>query len=190
MSRLLNLSSAPPGSSAGPSPARTATAAAPSPNRLFTTALRMLPSNTYAAEHTSMQIITASWPGLAAAHAATGLSAFSPALQPMPTTSARPQSRRSPSSRISSALKPGVSKPVDETQHRYRTSAYSAPARSRQSRSARVASSRPSVRCLSSSWPWVSVTGPPAGSTAGRCRYRWSIRLLWNSDRTRRSSMP
>ena len=42
-----------------------------------------------------------SWPGLAAAHAATGLSAFSPALQPIPTTSARPQSRRRPSSRTS-----------------------------------------------------------------------------------------
>ena len=103
--------------SPSPSPV-SATAAAPSPNRLFTTAVRMVESNTYAAEHASAHSRIASWPGWAADQAAVTPSAFSPALQPMPTTSTRLHCGAMPISRISRALRPGVRKPVVVTQHR------------------------------------------------------------------------
>ncbi len=65
-----------------------------------------------------MHTINASSSGWAPAQEVTALSAFSPALQPMPTTSSLPVSGRSPRSLISRALNPGVRKPVVVTQHR------------------------------------------------------------------------
>jgi hypothetical protein len=98
-----------------------AIAAAPSPKRLFTTAVRIVPSNAYAAEQTSMHAITANSPGCIAVQPATAASAFRPALHPIPTTSTREHVGDRPSRLISSALKPGLMKPVEETQHRCRT---------------------------------------------------------------------
>src|SRR5947208_1658938 len=117
MMRLAKWSSAGPPVRAG-APDASATAAAPSPNRLLTTEVRIVPSNTYAAEHTSMHTMTASRPGLFAAQPSAADSAFSPALQPMPTTSSRAHPYGRPSSLISNALNPGVMNPVDDTQHR------------------------------------------------------------------------
>jgi hypothetical protein len=118
MRRLANLRMrGPDRDSPGPS-LTSARAAAPSPKRLLTTAVRMVPSSAYAAEQASVHSTTPSSPGWAADQPATTFSAFKPALHPMPTMSERLQCGSMPSSRISSALRPGVRKPVDVTQQR------------------------------------------------------------------------
>jgi hypothetical protein len=149
---------------AGDSPGsgvRTTSAALPSPKRLLTTAVRMVSSMTYAAEQTSIQTRSATRPGCAAAHAAVLCSAFAPALQPMPTTSSRLVACANPICLISRALKPGVRKPVEVTQHRCATSAGATPARLRAMVIACSAISSPTVRCLVSRSPCDSGLGRP-----------------------------
>ena len=85
--------------------------------------VRGVSSRTYIAELISQQTRSATLPGWVSTHCTSGLSPLSPALHPIPTTSARTRLRANPSSRENRELSPGTMKPVEVTHSRYSTSA-------------------------------------------------------------------